>query len=120
MRTNSKEYRALIRSHILEGLYDFEGDDEARARRIFENFTQEYDYPYNRKRTPNHQARIAEWLSGLPLNIAYSNFDICQLYETWHGEKLTDRKAARIIENWFNHCAFHLLKLWEDQGLRVQ
>lgn len=122
MKTNTNAYRALIRNHIVNGLYDYEGPDtEAdRARHIFEKFTREYDYIDNRKRTPNHQARVAEWLSGLPLNIAYSNFDICQLYEAWHGESLSDAKAEKIISNWFNHCAFHLLTMWESHGLKVQ
>lgn len=126
MKTNTNAYKALIRAHILESIYDYEGEDSERAKAewIFNKFAREYDYPDNRKRTPNDQARVAEWLAGLPLNIAYSNYDIIKLYEAWHGEtigddKAGDAKADRIIANWFNHVAFHLIKLWEDHGLKL-
>jgi transglutaminase-like putative cysteine protease len=98
MRTNTNAYKALIRAHILTGVYDYEGEDTeaARAAWIFDRFKSEYDYPNNRKRIPNNQARVAEWLSGLPLNIAYWNCDIRQLYETClqHG---VSRKQATFF-----------------------
>ena len=119
MRTNSNAYRALIRAHILAGIYDYTGpdDDTARARHIWAKFCSEYNHAAERKRTPNIQHRVAEYLAGLPLNIAYSNYDIVQLYQAWHGETLSDKKADSIVANWFNHCAFHLLRIWQDAGI---
>ena len=119
MKTNTDAYRDLIRAHILAGVYDYCGpkNDAVKACHIWAMFDSTYNYPENRKRTPNTQARVAEWLAGLPLNIAYANYDIRRLYEAWHGETLTDEKAEKIIANWFNHVAFHLLGLWQWAGI---
>jgi hypothetical protein len=119
MRTNTKKYRALIRAHILAGVYDYAGpdDDVSRARHIWAMFDRTYNYPENRQRTPNTQERVAEWLAGLPLNIAYSNGDIWQLAEEWHGESISESRAEKIITGWFNHAAFHLLGLWQRAGI---
>lgn len=119
MRTNSNAYRDKIRPYILGAVYDYTGPDTDadRARHIWARFLSEYNYPDNRRRTPNLQARVAEWLSGLPLNIAYTNADILALAEEWHGETVEGDRADRIVENWFSHAAFHLLKAWEAAGI---
>ena len=119
MKTNNKAFQAHVRAHILDALYDYTGpnDDESRARRIRDKFESEYDRPDNRRRTPNHQARVAEWLSGLPLNIAYANCDILALSESWHGESHSEKQAERIVSNWFNLLAFNLILIWREYGI---
>lgn len=119
MRTNSKAYRAKVRAHILHSIYDYGGadDDASRARHIWARFMSEFNYPDNQERFPNTQDRVADWLAGLPLNIAYSNADILALAESWHGESFDGARADRIIESWFKHLAFHLLGIWQDAGI---
>lgn len=84
-------------------------------------FTTEYDYPENRRRYPNRQQRIAEWLVGLPVNIAYMNHDILTLAVAWGSIPLnfTDRQADKIVDNWFNFCAAKLDQLFRASGTSV-
>jgi hypothetical protein len=119
MRTNSKAYHEAMKAHILGGIYDFTGpDDEAsRARHIWARFHSEYNYADNIKRTPNTQARVAEWLAGLPLNIAYANGDILEWIEQTTGQTLSERRADAAISGWFSHVAFHLMRAWEAHGI---
>lgn len=119
MKTNSNAYKALIRAYILNSVYDYAGPEtvQDKARHIWAMFDSTYNYPENRRRTPQTQARVAEWLAGLPLNIAFTNGDILDLAEAWHGETFEGARADRIVANWFNHVAFHLLGLWEFAGI---
>lgn len=112
--TNSKQFKQMVFNYLADSLYDFEGDYLERVARIKEKFTVEYDYPDNRRRTPNKQDRIAEWLAGLPLSIDYSNVDIIARAEQWHETKLTDKQAEKIVDNWFNFLAFKTLQMWES------
>jgi hypothetical protein len=63
-------------------------------------FDSTYNYPDNRRRYPATQARVAEWLAGLPLNIAYLNGDILDLAEAWHGETFEGDPAAEYLEEY--------------------
>ena len=115
--TNTKEFKATVFAYLCNALYDFEGTPEERATRIWEKFSREYDYPDNRKRIPNLQARVAEWLSGLPLNVDYSYFDVRQTSQAWHECELTEKQADMVCANWFNFLAFKTLQLWQSVGI---
>lgn len=119
MKTNTNAYKALIRAYLLDSICDYAGPEtvEAKARHIWAMFDSQGNHEYERRRTPNTQARVAGWLAGLPLNIAYGNGDIVDLAELWHGETFDDVQAERIVSNWFNHVAFHLMGLWERAGI---
>lgn len=119
MKTNTNAYKALIRAYILNSVYDYAGPEtvQDKARHIWAMFDSTYNYPENRRRYPATQARVAEWLAGLPLNIAYLNSDILDLAETWHGDTFEGARADRIVSNWFNHVAFHLIGLWKFAGI---
>ena len=117
MKTNSKAFRSNVQSHILNAIYDYDGPGDGRAAYIWNKFQAEYNYPDNRRRIPNTQERVAEWLSGLPLNVAYTYSDIIALSESWHGEKHSEKQADRVCENWFNLMAFNLLAIWAAAGI---
>lgn len=116
--TNTKQFKATVFAYLCDSLYDFEGNEAERVARILEKFESEYNYPESRKRTPNLQARVAEWLSGLPLNIDYSYPDIKATAESWHECQLTEKQIDRVRENWFNFLAFKTLQMWQAHGLR--
>jgi hypothetical protein len=119
MNTNSKVFRAHVKAHILQGVYDYAGEDSdtARACHIWAMFNSAYNYPDNVKRIPNTQARVAEWLAGLPLNIAFADCDILELSESWHGAAHDEKTAERVVANWFNLLAMHLLRIWSNAGI---
>lgn len=66
----------------------------------------------------NIQEAIADWLMGLPMNIAFNNHDILQLGEKWGYLPKVDynsgdytRKEGQWVDNWFMGIANNILKL---------
>lgn len=118
-RTNTKEFTAIVNRYLLDSVYDFEGSDTEKAQHIWARFQSEYNYKNNRIRLPNLQDRVAEWLSGLALNIEFSYYDIRKRAESWHECKLTDSDAERIYHNWFPFLASKLIRLCEKNGCLV-
>lgn len=100
-------------AYILDAI-DFEGSDLEKVDFFFYNFGEEYDNEYNKRYYPNLQARIAEYLKGLPscIGIAFSNYDIEQIGIVW-GNCKEGSNNNRFINNWWNVIAYRLLKLKE-------
>ena len=112
--SNSKAVRDTIFRYILDSVRDEECEnmnDTEKAAYLWARFESEYNYPNNRKRIPNLQARVAEWLSGQAIGIAFANADIVALAEKWQGHKLSDKQAERVIENYFSYMAFKVMQL---------
>lgn len=105
---------------ILDSTYDCDDmSDAERAAHIWQRFNAEYNYPENKRRIPNLQARVAEWLSGVALNIPIYNSDIIDTVERWHETTLTDKQATRVIENWFSFMAFRLMQCVRHYGVNI-
>ena len=118
--TNTKAFRATVWEYLANSLYDFDGDFDSRVARLYEKFADEYDHPANRAyHGHNIQAMVSGWLSGLPLNIAYSYCDIIEVSESWHECKLTEAQADMICERWFDFLAFKLIQLWRKNGVDI-
>jgi len=82
---------------------------------LFNRFESEYNHSYNIKRYPNDQIRLAEWLKGLPsvINLPYLYKDIINLYgEFYNMDNFTYLQKCRIIKNYYNFIAYHLIKLY--------
>lgn len=116
---NSAEFKAKVNAYLCESAMDFEGTEAETAKHIFDRFTSEYDHQYNRKRWPNHQKRVSEWLAGLALNIDYTYHDISKTWAKWHECELTEEQSEKIQDRWFSVMAMKVLQLWTKHGLEV-
>ena len=76
-----------------------------------ERFNKEYCYQQNLDRYKNDMTKLmAEWLSGLAINIPYTYNDIIKLSkELLETDTLKDED--KIIENYFNFMAIQIFKL---------
>ncbi len=121
LRTNSKKYLSNIQNYLLDAINTDDHTTEATTHAeklafVMSCYESEFNHKYNQARHPNEQTRFAHWLAGLPsvLNIPFYNDDIIKLakrlqeVDTYPNEKNTTK---RIIENYFNFMAFHILKL---------
>jgi hypothetical protein len=117
--TNTKQFRETVFNYLCESLYDFDGTQADCAKRLRERFEREYNYPDSKRREPNNQARVASWLSGLPINIACYYSEIIEVSESWHECGLTDAQKDHVCENWFNFLAFKTLQLWDKHGIAL-
>jgi hypothetical protein len=119
LKTNSKIYVNSIQNYLLnsiefDGMENVELSNRQKIEYFFNEFENHANYKYNLQRFPNIQERLKNWLQGLPscINIVFSNYDILQLAKNLHNvESFTEKQEDTIVQNYFNHVAFHLLKL---------
>ena len=121
-RLNSKHVTTIADQYILDCIdTDEPMTDVEKLQYLADYFIESACYPYNLKRIPNHQARLADWLMGLPIGIDFEHYRIIQLAKEWQtipqdaSEKLEDK----VIANWFNFMAFRILKLWEKYNIEL-
>ena len=89
--------------------------DTDRVNWVMADFIRVANYPHNMRNIPNNQARIADWLMGLPgvIRINYTDYDIIELAKKWGAlpDNPTDKACEKIVSNWFNYIAFKFMQL---------
>lgn len=88
------------------------GSDKEAVALVVNKFMETANYEYNKKRFPNLQDRIEDWLRGLPsvCSVEYMNYNIEQIGISW-GYCGTEKKAAEFVENWWSVLAFRIIQL---------
>lgn len=88
------------------------GSDKEAVALVVNEFMRTANYEYNKKRFPNLQDRIEDWLRGLPsvCSVEYKNYNIEQIGISW-GYCGTEKKAAEFVENWWSVLAFRIIQL---------
>lgn len=113
MKKNIRDYKnvGVQYAYVLDAI-DFEGSDLEKVDFFFYNFGEEYNSEYEKRRYPNLQVRIAEYLKCLPssIGIAFSDYNIAEIGKTW-GYCKTDKQAAKFVDEWFSVIAYRLLQL---------
>jgi len=119
MKPNYKLIQAYIESVVIEQT-ETTTPKEAYTE-IFRRFNAEACYPDNLKRIPNNQARFADWLQGIPVNIAFNNYEILQLAKSWNSlpEHPTERQEDKILENYWLFMAVNFAKFARRAGVDV-
>lgn len=101
-----------------EGL-EFNTDAEA-LQFFFDTFNEEFNNQQNKRRYPNLQERIGQYLQGLPscCNIDYTNYNILLLGVKWGVlSSMDDKKAYKFLENFFSVCGLRILQAARKVGL---
>jgi exopolyphosphatase/pppGpp-phosphohydrolase len=111
LKTNSKLYKQRIKAYILSCIdsEDVEIVDTDKIPHLMERF--ESETRHNIKHYPNTQNRLSNWLAGLPFHFDYESHRVLEVAKQLHGCELTEDDT--ILENWWNHLAYHILKLAE-------
>lgn len=96
-------------------------NDFDKMQYFFKCFDTEYNHEYNRKRWPNLQDRIREYISGLPscFSIDFSYCDIIEVGKSW-GYCTTPKKEDTFCRDWFNTIAFRLAQLSKCYGYNLR
>ena len=113
LRTNSKKYIENMNKYLCLCLSDdeFQSDDIVESKKYaLDRFRKEYDSEYERRRYPNKQIRVAEWLSGLPFRFDYGYGDILEVAESLHECKIPEDMENVITQDWWKHLAYFILK----------
>ena len=123
IKTNSKVYRERIYKEILDAI-NFEHDGEyiedltpkQKIDYLFSSFEREFNYENNKKRYPNYQERLAQWLMGQPsyIHLPSYNFEILEFAARVHGiDEVPENKQDIIINGFYMHMAYMIMKLKE-------
>lgn len=122
MKTNTNTYCQAFENYTLcciedlDNGTDFDDIKDCLAYAI-ERYNSEFNLDYNKRRTPNHQARLADYIAGLPFGFAFCNDDILAVYKQLHGEPCEPKKEQKIIEGWWSHLALMLERIASKHGL---
>ena len=101
-----KNYKAFILSTIEDG-----ETDAQKLQYILDRFDSEYGFNVTRM---GKQAAMAEWLSGLALDLPFYHDEIVQLaveMGSVDGDSLTDRLRDRITDNYWSFMANIILTM---------
>ena len=101
-----KNYKAFILSTIEDG-----ETDAQKLQHILDRFDSEYGFNVTRM---GKQAAMAEWLSGLALDLPFYHDEIVQLavdMGSVDGDSLTDRLRDRITDNYWSFMANIILTM---------
>ena len=80
LSTNSKEVQEAIRQHILECVYDYEGNQFKTLAEAKNHLNAEFErvagHTNNVKRFPNKQERFLDYLQGIPFYFEFETYKI--------------------------------------------
>lgn len=102
---------------LLDSIEIEEKEDATSSEKIkffFDCYDREFNHEYNKKRYPNEQERLKNYLQGLPscINIPFYNWDILELYKELNGIKtLSSKKEESVLKYYWDKIAFTLLQL---------
>jgi len=116
LKTNSTKYQLNFKKYILSVIdsEDLPSETMTNKEKVFfimDRFIKEYCYEQNLIRYKYDMTKLlAEWLSGLAINIPYTYCDIIKLSKELL-ETDTLKNEDEIIENYFNFMAIQIFKL---------
>lgn len=120
--TNSKEFKAKVFGHFSDILSGEDMDlsletDLDKALYVKSRIEGEYEHVIRQK---GIYKAVAEWLSGLAINIDYSYHDIIKRAESWHECELNEKQADMVCERWFDFMGLKLIQYCEKQGVNLR
>ena len=110
MKLHHTEYKKNYKTFILNTIEEGQTDAE-KLQHILDRFESEYGFNVARM---GKQAAVAEWLSGLALDLPFYHDEIVQLaveMGSVDGDSLTDRLRDRITDNYWSFMANIILTM---------
>ena len=119
LRTNTNKYKSNIKQYLLDCI-NYERTENCHDKgKLFycsKMFIKEWVCPYEYRRQGGNVTKLlAGWLSGLAIDIDYEKHDIIEVAKKLHEtDYISDKKQEIIIQEWFNHLAYHLNRIFEE------
>lgn len=103
MRSTNTTVKNAIRAHILEAVYNIDGNPFDNIRDAATWLAVEFDrvanHPHNMHRFPNVVDRFHDYLMGLPFHFEYANHAIAETLNAWginpEGKTYPPEKSAK-------------------------
>ena len=117
-RTNTNEYKKAFYKEFNLMLQNY-GSYNTTINKLIASFEIEANHDNNKKKFPSLQARLADWLQGLP-----DGFTLCYRYEildfvaSTHGIlKVPEDKEDICIKNIYSFCANMIIKTLDNSTI---
>lgn len=116
LKTNSKKYRENFNTLILESVIDEAGNEFPSVgdaiTEFIRRFEGEANHDHNKKRIPNLQMRIADYLQGLPFHFPFYNNEILELDKRLRefDYDLPEKKQAQILDSYWEFLSVQLIR----------
>lgn len=120
LRTNTNAFKEIIDNFLFEHIDNIDEPKESHtevARYSKERFENETRHDKRRRLSTQH--KLADWLRGLPFQLPYWNEDVINLAKSWGtlAQDATEKQEQKIVDNYYNFMAFHIMKYWEHHGV---
>jgi len=118
MKVHHTKYKPLYEEYILDAVTDYDGNElptrKAKIKTLFDRFNAEYGFMVARV---GKQKAIAEWLSGLALNIEYYNDGIVELAVKFGSIDPNPSNSLynKVVENYWSFMANIILGMEAKQ-----
>ena len=80
MKTNSKEVKKAVQTHIIESVYDFNENEFTTLKDACTHLNNEFirvaGHDNNLKKFPNNVDRFVDYLQGIPFHFEYEDYKI--------------------------------------------
>lgn len=121
LKTNSKQYVNNFKNEIEKLIQNYSDYDKVKTLNGFlDCFNNEHNFERNKKRLPNLQNRLADWLQGAPYWFDFIYYsDIIEFTEKLHNCKIIDEKMqSKITKNFYTHCACLIIRIADKKVVR--
>ena len=117
LRTNTNQYKNNFKEMLNNELLNMGDDYCENINDLLLCFNNEYNYENNKRRYPNLQNRLSEYLSGLPYGFSFGyKYQILDFEAALRQvDEIPASKQEGIINNFYNHCAYMLIKLGSNE-----
>ena len=118
LKTNTNKFKLNFKNEVLNYINDDlkNASTDQKIDFLIKDIKNNVNHKYNMRRIPNHVERLADYLSGLPYYFLEAYYQpIIEQAERLVEGKFPEKKRAKIVENYFNFMALHLVKLIEKE-----
>ena len=115
LKINTKKYLSNVRTYIIESIPEEWGTTDAeKLKELKSEFERVANHPYNLHKLPNEQARLADYLMGLPIDLDFYNTDILQRDKQLreYTDDLTDKQENIVLSTYWLLMARNIINIW--------
>ena len=123
LKTNTKFYKDRIQAYIRECItLPNTNTTKQKVVQLLHHFDVECNFENNKKRMPNLQDRVKNWLQGSPSAISLPFYYVDMIADATRLHKakaLTEKEKEKVCDNFNNHLAYHILKYAEELKINL-
>jgi hypothetical protein len=120
IKTNTNEFKSRFKNHFEAEFKELTDVYINSVDEFLQAFDNEANFENNKKRIPNLQKRLADWLMGQPYGFSYSytheQVELAKLL--YQVDELPKQTEKTISENFYNFCALKFMQVASPEIVR--